>query len=130
MKTDTLPGIIVNMTTSAQMGRDSNITVLKIRLDNMLPKKNQREGAKPRDKIAMDSFSCQGWLHITINDGDNVAWVTISHADDHVPYYSIDVPPDIVEYVHANHNLTLGEVSPSLCASNYLMKFISSGTEF
>ncbi|KAJ7906346.1 hypothetical protein B0H13DRAFT_1458957, partial [Mycena leptocephala] len=50
------------------------------------PKKNQREGAKPRDKIAMDSFSCQGWLHITINDGDNVAWVTISHADDHVPY--------------------------------------------
>ncbi|KAJ7773593.1 hypothetical protein DFH07DRAFT_733290 [Mycena maculata] len=60
------------------------------------PKKNQREGAKPRDKIAMESFPCNGWLHITMNDLEDVAWVKISHSDDHVPYYSIDVPPDIM----------------------------------
>ncbi|KAJ7474159.1 hypothetical protein FB451DRAFT_1035258 [Mycena latifolia] len=74
------------------------------------PKKNQREGAKSRDKIAMESFPCKGWLHITVTDGDNVAWVRISHSADHVPYYSIDVPPHIVDFVHENHKLTPGQL--------------------
>ncbi|KAJ7241576.1 hypothetical protein C8J57DRAFT_1560753, partial [Mycena rebaudengoi] len=70
------------------------------------PKKNKREGAKPRDKIAMDSFECKGWLHITINDLDHIAYVDISHMDDHVPYSKIDVPPEIIDFVHKNSKLT------------------------
>ncbi|KAJ7469241.1 hypothetical protein FB451DRAFT_945129, partial [Mycena latifolia] len=70
------------------------------------PKKNHRAGAKPRDKIAMDSFPCKGWLHITVNDWDNVAFVNIKHADDHIPYWKIDVPPDIAEIVHQHSKLT------------------------
>ncbi|KAJ7494991.1 hypothetical protein FB451DRAFT_1387091 [Mycena latifolia] len=51
------------------------------------PKKNQREGAKSGDKIAMESFPCKGWFHITVTDGDNIAW-----------------------FVHENHKLTLGQL--------------------
>jgi hypothetical protein len=60
------------------------------------PKKTQREGAKPRDKIAIDAFTCKGWLHITITDWDDIAFVNIGHAKDHVLYWKIDVPPEII----------------------------------
>jgi hypothetical protein len=75
------------------------------------PKKNQREGIKPRDKIAMDTFPCKGWLHITIMDWDHLAYVKIKHLENHIPYYSIDVPPEIVHFVHENHKLTSVKVS-------------------
>jgi hypothetical protein len=68
----------------------------------------------------MDAFPCKGWLHITVNDGEDVASVSLSHADDHVPYYSIDVPAEVVDYVHGNHKLPLGEVS------NFLMHTANS----
>ncbi|KAJ7256689.1 hypothetical protein C8J57DRAFT_1136094, partial [Mycena rebaudengoi] len=42
------------------------------------PKKSQHEGAKHRDKMSMDAFKCHGWLHITINDWDNTAFVKIT----------------------------------------------------
>ncbi|KAJ6522810.1 hypothetical protein DFH09DRAFT_1330397 [Mycena vulgaris] len=70
------------------------------------PKKTQREGAKPRDKIAMDAFPCNGWLHITIIDWDDTAFVNIGHAEDHVPYWKIDVPSDIIDFVYQNSKLT------------------------
>ncbi|KAJ7689078.1 hypothetical protein B0H14DRAFT_2420865 [Mycena olivaceomarginata] len=70
------------------------------------PKKNKREGAKSRDKIAIDTFPCNGWLHITIMDWDHLAYVKIKHDEEHIPYYSIDIPPDVVDYVHKNHKLT------------------------
>jgi hypothetical protein len=75
------------------------------------PKKAQRDGAKSRDKIAMDAFACKGWLHITVMDSDHLAYIQIKHLDDHIPYYSIDVPPKIIEFVHENHNLTSVKVS-------------------
>ncbi|KAJ7679519.1 hypothetical protein DFH06DRAFT_974484, partial [Mycena polygramma] len=79
-------------------------------------KKSQREGVKHRDKIAMDTFQCHGWLHITVNDSDSIAFVKISHADDHVPYWCIDVPADVMEFVRANPKLT-----PTQVAFNYLV---------
>jgi hypothetical protein len=63
------------------------------------PKKSTREGVKDRDKSAMDVFHCHGWLHVTVNDWESVAFVKISHRDDHVPYWSIDVPQDVVKFV-------------------------------
>ncbi|KAJ7508051.1 hypothetical protein B0H11DRAFT_1653878, partial [Mycena galericulata] len=74
------------------------------------PKKNQTNGAKTRDKISRDTFKCHGWLHITINDEDRVAFVKILHSQDHAPYYSIDIPPEVREFVHQNHKLTPAQV--------------------
>ncbi|KAJ7250277.1 hypothetical protein C8J57DRAFT_1239257 [Mycena rebaudengoi] len=74
------------------------------------PKKSERDGAKHRDKLSMDTFKCRGWLHITINDWDETAFVKIAHEDDHIPYWSIDVPDDVVEYVHQNPKLTPGQL--------------------
>ncbi|KAJ7488214.1 hypothetical protein FB451DRAFT_1025329, partial [Mycena latifolia] len=58
------------------------------------------------DKLAMDAFKCHGWLHVTVNDFDSIAFVKIVHHEDHVPYWSIDVPADVVEFVHQNPKLT------------------------
>ncbi|KAJ7673679.1 hypothetical protein DFH06DRAFT_1081518 [Mycena polygramma] len=74
------------------------------------PKKSEAEGVKHRDKIAMDAFNCHGWLHITVFDGETTAFVKILHQDDHIPYWSIDVPADVVEYVRANSKLTTTQV--------------------
>ncbi|KAJ7222026.1 hypothetical protein C8J57DRAFT_1731677 [Mycena rebaudengoi] len=70
------------------------------------PKKSQRERAKHHDKMSMDAFKCHGWLHITINDWDNTAFIKILHHDDHVPYWSIDVPADVMELMQRNPKLT------------------------
>ncbi|KAJ7301424.1 hypothetical protein DFH08DRAFT_827548 [Mycena albidolilacea] len=74
------------------------------------PKKSQREGAKHRDKLPMDAFKCHGWLHITIMDGENIALIKISHSDDHIPYWSIDIPTDVIAFVKQNPKLTPGQL--------------------
>ncbi|KAJ7920115.1 hypothetical protein B0H13DRAFT_1605671 [Mycena leptocephala] len=78
------------------------------------PKKSEREGVKHRDKLAMDTFKCHGWLHITVNDWNSIAFVKIIHRDDHIPYWSIDVPTDVVEFVRQNTKLTPAQVCFSL----------------
>lgn len=75
------------------------------------PRKSQREGVTHRDKISMETFKCHGWLHITVNDSDAIGFIKISHLDDHIPYWSIDVPPDVVEFVQKNPKLTPVQVS-------------------
>ena len=50
------------------------------------PKKGRHEGAKLRDKDAMDTFDCLGWLFITVTEGNDVVNVKFQHKDDHVPY--------------------------------------------
>ncbi|KAJ7763777.1 hypothetical protein B0H16DRAFT_1311018, partial [Mycena metata] len=67
-------------------------------------------GAKSRDKLPMDAFQCHGWLHITISDWEDIALVKIGHQDDHIPYWSIDVPADVIEFVRLNPKLTPGQV--------------------
>jgi hypothetical protein len=41
-------------------------------------------------------------LNITILDGEDEAWVSYKHEDEHVPYWKIDVPPDIQQFVETN----------------------------
>ncbi|KAJ7581308.1 hypothetical protein C8J56DRAFT_794595 [Mycena floridula] len=71
------------------------------------PKKAKHEGVKHRDKDAMESFACKGWLHITLSESSDIAFVKIRHDDDHVPYWCIDVPEDIQQYVRDNPDLTM-----------------------
>ncbi|KAJ7015883.1 hypothetical protein C8F04DRAFT_1204854 [Mycena alexandri] len=53
-------------------------------------KKNQREGRETSGQ------NCDG----------NISLQRIKHEENHIPYYSIDVPPDVVDFVHKNHKLT------------------------
>jgi len=63
------------------------------------PKKGKCEGAKLRDKDAMDTFDCHGWLFITVIEGSDVVNdVKFQHKDDHIPYWNIDVPEDVQDF--------------------------------
>ena len=50
----------------------------------------------------MDAFKCHGWLHITLSELDNMAYIKIDHCDDHIPYVPIDIPEDIMELINKN----------------------------
>ncbi|KAJ7024145.1 hypothetical protein C8F04DRAFT_968359 [Mycena alexandri] len=88
------------------------------------PKKSQAAGVKHRDKLAMEAFECHGWLHITIHDYEDIALVKIGHQDDHVPYWSIDVPSDVVEFVRNNPKLTPGQVGQEIDTLYNLTEFL------
>ncbi|KAF8967522.1 hypothetical protein BDZ97DRAFT_1656387 [Flammula alnicola] len=70
------------------------------------PKKAKNEGVKHRDKEQMDTFKCHGWLSITITDDGDDAFVKFQHEDDHVPYWNIDVPSEIQDFVRENLELS------------------------
>ncbi|KAJ7805591.1 hypothetical protein B0H14DRAFT_3771176, partial [Mycena olivaceomarginata] len=53
---------------------------------------------KHRDKRQMAMFPCDGWLHITVDSSSSDAMVKLAHEDDHVPYYSRDVPVKVKEF--------------------------------
>lgn len=77
------------------------------------PKKGKRDGALLRDKEAMSSYQCMGWLHITLMEDTDMAFVKLKHEDDHVPYWKIDVPEEVQEFVLDNLQLTTAKVSMS-----------------
>ncbi|THV01366.1 hypothetical protein K435DRAFT_613187, partial [Dendrothele bispora CBS 962.96] len=52
-----------------------------------------------RDKGQMDSFNCNGWLFMTIFEGESFAQVQLKHTHDHVIYSEMHVPPEVQEYV-------------------------------
>jgi hypothetical protein len=74
------------------------------------PKKGRCEGAKLRDKDAMDTFDCHGWLFITVVEGSDVVNVKFQHKDDHIPYWNIDVPQDVQNLVQNNLSMTPTQV--------------------
>ncbi len=58
----------------------------------------------------MQSFACEGWLHITIRDFSDVALVKLVHKESHIHYWPIDIPKDVVDYVRNNAHLTPTQV--------------------
>ncbi|KAG6818800.1 hypothetical protein H0H93_001521 [Arthromyces matolae] len=62
-------------------------------------RKSDKDGVKHRDKIMMDGFQCSGWLHITVIDEEEIAFVRLKHLDKHVHYCCIDVPEEVREYL-------------------------------
>jgi hypothetical protein len=76
-------------------------------------RKSEHENVKSRDKDSMDVFDCSGWLHITVTTGEPVALVKMKHEDDHVPYWCIDVPQDVKDFIHANPDLNPSQVGLS-----------------
>ena len=73
------------------------------------PKKAAKDShsVKNRDREQMDTFKCYRWLSITIKDGGlgDDTFIKFQHKDDHVPYWRIDVPLEVQNYVHKNIDL-------------------------
>ncbi|THV01356.1 hypothetical protein K435DRAFT_655572, partial [Dendrothele bispora CBS 962.96] len=59
-----------------------------------------------RDKGQMDSFNCNGWLFMTIFEGESFAQVQLKHTHDHVIYSEMHVPPEVQEYVENNFKMS------------------------
>jgi hypothetical protein len=81
-------------------------------------KKSQRPSVKHRDKESMQTFDCSGWLHITISDLSDVASIKLDHHDAHIPYCSIEVPEDVVTYIHENLKQIPAQVRLNLYVTN------------
>lgn len=58
----------------------------------------------------MDSFQCGGWIHITVMDDGDDAFVKLDHKDKHVSYWNIDVPEDVQLFVKNNSELSVTQV--------------------
>ncbi|KAL1740348.1 hypothetical protein HDZ31DRAFT_47670 [Schizophyllum fasciatum] len=65
----------------------------------------KKDGVTPRDKASIATFDCDGWLHVTIWESTHTVLVKLKHAKDHVPYWSIDVPVQVQDYVRNNPEL-------------------------
>ncbi|KAG7094342.1 hypothetical protein E1B28_007942 [Marasmius oreades] len=73
------------------------------------PKKTQGEEVKQRDKLMMDSFPCDGWIHLTLIDGLHEAYITVKHKVPHVVYRLNNIPGNVRTFVQGNRPLA-GEV--------------------
>jgi hypothetical protein len=78
------------------------------------PLKSCQEGVKNRDKESMETFDCSGWIHITLSDLSDVAFIKLTHCQDHIPYCPIDIPEAIEKYVQDNLKLTPTQASKYL----------------
>jgi hypothetical protein len=72
--------------------------------------KKTSDPGKQRNKGQMSGFDCDGWLFITVFNGSDEVYVKFRHRCKHTPYWSIDVPEKIQEYVQQNARLSLKEV--------------------
>ncbi|KAG6826876.1 hypothetical protein H0H92_014080 [Tricholoma furcatifolium] len=86
-------------------------------------KKTQKPNAKRRDKHSMETFDCSGWLYIVIFMGSPVANVKLTHKEDHIPYWCIDVPDEVKDFVNANPNLTSMQLWDEILKTNPTPKF-------
>ncbi|KAG6824654.1 hypothetical protein H0H92_006195 [Tricholoma furcatifolium] len=85
--------------------------------------KTQKPNVKHRDKHSMETFDCAGWLHILVFMGSPVVHVKLMHKEDHIPYWCIDVPAEVKDFVNANHNLTSMQLWDEILKTNPTPKF-------
>jgi hypothetical protein len=74
------------------------------------PSKSQKPGIKHRDKESMETFDCSGWLHVTLSDMSDLAFIRLEHHTGHVPYCPIDILDDVRTYVCENIKLMPAQV--------------------
>ena len=84
------------------------------------PLKSQKPNVKHRDKESMQTFDCSGWLHITLSDLSDITSIKLDHHDAHIPYCPIEIPEDVVTYIHDNVKLMPAQVCLNFnCYSNF-----------
>ncbi|KIK58569.1 hypothetical protein GYMLUDRAFT_74854 [Collybiopsis luxurians FD-317 M1] len=54
----------------------------------------------------MYSHPCKGWLGTTIDSDSTIALVSLKHMDDHEPYFNIEIPQHIKEFVQNHASLS------------------------
>ena len=59
-------------------------------------------------------FECNGWLHIKFCEANGVANIKLVHLEAHVPYWKIDVPAEVKQFVEQHSELTMDEVCSNL----------------
>ena len=62
------------------------------------------------DKIKMHTFNCNGWLDIALDPDSDRSWIQLRHDTDHVHYWNIDVPQDVIDLVKNNPELKTSQV--------------------
>lgn len=65
---------------------------------------------KHRDKEAMDSFDCHGWLTLTVADNSDTIAVTLDHRMSHIAYCPIDLPEEVDTIIRENSGFTPSQV--------------------
>ena len=65
---------------------------------------------KHRDKEAIDSFDCHGWLSLTVSDTSDTVTITLDHRMSHIAYCPIDLPEDIDTIIHKNSGFMPSQV--------------------
>jgi hypothetical protein len=78
------------------------------------PKPAKREGVRNRDKGSMDTFNCNGWLHITLFEDSDQAFVKFKHQEDHCDYPKTSIPDNIREFIEKNYKMSTSAVCDSL----------------
>jgi hypothetical protein len=58
----------------------------------------------------MAGFECASWLTVSVIEDCEIFSIKITHREDHVPYWSIDIPADVQTYVQENQNMTPKQV--------------------
>src|SRR5258708_6959570 len=82
----------------------------------MSTQKDHRKHNNPEkqcDTQHTDTFTCQGWLTLNIEDinANTYAAIWIVHKMNHVPYEWVEVPADIQKMIEANDSQTFDDVS-------------------
>lgn len=78
--------------------------------DRQKDSKKILDDSKQRDKEAMLTFDCKGWLFITISDSSSIALIKVVHAEAHVPYCTVSVPEEVKRFIQEHSSLTASQV--------------------
>lgn len=69
------------------------------------------DSSKHRDKEAMDTFECDGWLSVSVSENSDMVTVKIRHLCAHIAYCPIDLPADVIKLVEDCGDKTVSQVS-------------------
>ena len=69
--------------------------------------------SKQRDRRSMMFFDCQSHLNITLQVVNQILTtkIDLKHTDDHVPYYTTTVTPEVIKCISENQSKRMGDVS-------------------
>jgi len=81
--------------------------------------------SKHQDTTCMQSFNCNGWLSISMQEFEGTinTRIAITHKDNHIPYEWVGIPPAICMMIEENHSKAFVDVSSypfiNFCYQNY-----------
>lgn len=77
--------------------------------------------AKQRNKERMICFDCNGWLHIKFSIDDQTVNIKLIHNEAHIPYWRIDVPAEVKQFVEQHADLKMDEVRKLILFNKYML---------